>query len=76
MSVDPILKQIAALSAAERNELKSRMAERFPDAPCGSHLSPELATLLHDRVAAADASPQANVPWDVVYAESLKRARK
>jgi putative addiction module component (TIGR02574 family) len=76
MSVDAILKEIAALTATERAELKARMAEQFPDADTEPELSPELAKLLDERVAAADANPDAGYTWKEVYEESLKRARK
>jgi putative addiction module component (TIGR02574 family) len=75
MSVDAILKEIEGLSADEQAELLSRLSELF--APVGgSELSPELKAELERRVAAADADPGAGVPWEVVYEESLKRARK
>lgn len=76
MSVDAILKEIAALTDAERAELLDRLADQFPDAAAEEDISPELAKLLDERVAAADANPDAGVPWEVVYEESLKRARR
>jgi putative addiction module component (TIGR02574 family) len=75
MSVDAILKEIEGLSADEQAELLSRLSELFAPAG-GSELSPELKAELERRVAAADANPDAGVPWEVVYEESLKRARK
>jgi putative addiction module component (TIGR02574 family) len=76
MSVDAILKEIAALTNAERGELLDRLAEQFPDTSAEEGISPELAKLLDERVTAADANPDAGVPWEVVYEESLKRARR
>jgi DnaJ-domain-containing protein 1 len=76
MSVDAILKEIASLTDAERAELKARMSEQFPDASAEEGVSPELAKLLDERIAAANANPAAGVPWEVVYEESLKRARR
>jgi hypothetical protein len=59
MSVDAILKEIEALTAVERAELKARMSEQFPDTTAEPELSPELAQLLDERNAAADANPNA-----------------
>ncbi len=74
MSVAEILQEIATLNAAELGELKARIAEQFPDTT-ETDISPELAQLLDERIAAADANPGAAIPWETVYAESLKRAR-
>ena len=74
MSVDAILKEIESLTDTERAELKARVAEQFPDAEYGSGLSPELKAELERRLATADANPDASIPWEVVYEESLKRA--
>ena len=75
MSVAEILKEIAALNTAELGELKARIAEQFPDAT-EADISPELAKLLDERNAAYEADPGAAVPWETVYAESLKRTRQ
>jgi len=72
MSVDAILKEIEALSDAERELFFQRLDELYP----GPILTPELKALLDARVAAADANPDTGIPWEVVYEESLKRARK
>jgi putative addiction module component (TIGR02574 family) len=68
MSVDAILKEIEALSAAEQAELLGRLSERFAPTD-GAELSPELKAELERRVAEADANPGTGVPWEVVYAE-------
>lgn len=67
MSVDAILKEIEALSATERAELKARLAEQFPDAD-EAGISPELAKLLDERIAAADANPGAGYTMEEVIA--------
>ena len=66
MSVDAILKEIAALSAAERAELITRLAQQFPDDE--GAISPELAKLLDERSAAADANPNAGYTIEEVIA--------
>lgn len=68
MSVDAILKEIAALTEAERAELKARMSEQFPEAAAEEEISPELAKLLDKRVAAADANPDAGYTMEEVIA--------
>jgi putative addiction module component (TIGR02574 family) len=73
MSVDAILKEIAALTDAERAELLDRLAEQFPDA-AGEEISPELAKLLDERVAAADANPDAGYTLEEVIAH-VKRQK-
>jgi putative addiction module component (TIGR02574 family) len=72
MSIDAILKEVEELSPEERAELMSRLRDRF-DEP--GELSDELKALLDRRIAEADANPGAGIPWEVVKAESLKRAR-
>jgi hypothetical protein len=67
MSVDAILKEIEALSAAERAELKARLAEQFPDAD-DAGISPELAKLIDERTAAADANPDVGYTIEEVIA--------
>ena len=75
MSVDAILKEIEALTDAEQEELLAVLAERFaPDE--ARELPLEVKTELERRIAKADADPSAGIPWEVVYEESLKRARK
>jgi putative addiction module component (TIGR02574 family) len=76
MSVDAILKEIESLSDEERAELLDQLAERYPESDPIPELSPEMKAELDRRVAEADANPDAGIPWDVVYAESMKRVRK
>lgn len=73
MSVDAILKEIETLSETERDELLIRLAVRFPEVDPIPGLSAEMTAELKRRVAAADANPEAGIPWEVVYEESLKR---
>ncbi len=68
MSVDAILKEIKALTDAERAELMARVAEECPPAPAATELSPELAKLLDERNAAADANPDAGYTIEEVIA--------
>ncbi len=74
MSVEAILKEIEALSPAEQTELLNHLTERYAPEDV-TELSPELKAELERRVAEADANPGVSIPWEVVYAESLKRAR-
>lgn len=73
MSVDAILEAIQSLTAAERAELLGRLDEVMPSDL--GEMSPELAKMLEERVADADAdaNPGAAIPWEEVYRESLKR---
>jgi putative addiction module component (TIGR02574 family) len=75
MSVDAILKEIAALTDAERAELLDRLAEQFPDLIVPL-ITPEVAQLLDQRVAAYEANPTEVYTWEEVYEASLRRARK
>ncbi len=75
MTAEAILTQIVALPDADREYLFELLAERY-QAPEVPPMTPELAKLLDERCAAADADPGAGIPWEVVYEESLKRARK
>jgi putative addiction module component (TIGR02574 family) len=76
MSVDALLKEVEALSDAERAEFLERLDERYSNRTGEAELTPEMKAELERRVAAADANPSASIPWEVVYEESLKRARK
>ena len=73
MSVDAILEAIRSLTPAERAEFDSRLDAETENTV--RELSPEQEAELHRRVKAADADPGAAIPWEVVYEESLKRAR-
>lgn len=78
MTVDAILKQAEELSLEERAELLRRLEEGMLAAGWEPEveISDEVKAMLDRRVAAADANPAAGIPWEVVKAESLKRARK
>jgi putative addiction module component (TIGR02574 family) len=72
MSVDAILKEIEALTDAERSELFDRLAEQFqPSDP--PEISPELAKLLDERVAAADANPNVGYTMEEVIAHVKRK---
>ena len=66
MSVDAILKEIQALSADERAELKARLDEQSPNSE--PRISSELAQLLDERNAAYEANPDKVYTWDEVVA--------
>ena len=76
MSVDAILKEAEALSLDELGELTTRLWDQLEAAGWAPSLSEGMKAELDRRIAAADANPQAGIPWEVVKAESLKRARK
>lgn len=50
--------------------------ETQPAAAAVPPLSPEVAKMLDERSAAHEANPEACIPWEVVYAESLKRTQR
>lgn len=68
MSVDAILKEIEALTDAERAVLMARVAEQFSGSPTESNISPELAKLLDERNAAFEANPNEVYTWEEVVA--------
>ena len=70
MTVDAILQQVDELTAAERDEVISRLLDRYAPA----EMSDELAALLDARVAEADANPGAVCSWEDVVAY-VKRPR-
>ena len=67
MSVDAILKEIEALTDAEQGEFLDRLAEHYPDRVV-NEISRELAALLDERNAAADANPNAGYSMEEVSA--------
>jgi putative addiction module component (TIGR02574 family) len=73
MSVDAILKEVEALSAAEQAELMARLLERFSEAGAEPAISPELANLLDERIAAADANPNAGYTMEEVVAHVKRK---
>jgi len=70
MTVDAILQQVDELTAAERDEVISRLLDRY--APV--EMTDELAALLDARAAEADANPGGGCTWDEVVAY-VKRPR-
>jgi hypothetical protein len=67
MTVEAIMKEIRALSAEEQAQIKALLAEESP-APAVPEISPELAKLLDERVAAADANPGVGYTMEEVIA--------
>ncbi len=67
MSVDAVLKEFELLTDAQQGEFLDRLAERYPDRVV-SEISPELAKLLDERNAAADANPNAGYTMEEVIA--------
>jgi putative addiction module component (TIGR02574 family) len=63
MSIDAILKDGEELLPVERAELMDRLRER-PGPP--DELSDELKALLDERIAEADANPEAGYTWEEV----------
>jgi len=55
MSVDAILKEVQSLSAEEREELRERFNEQYPENDV--EISDELKALLDERIAEDDATP-------------------
>ncbi len=76
MSVDAILKEAESLSPEERADLLNRLQDRFGEPAVAGALSDEMKAMLDRRVAEADANPGAGIPWEIVKAESLRRAGK
>jgi putative addiction module component (TIGR02574 family) len=73
MSVDAILEQAKALSPEQLAELIERLQEAADEA---APLTDAQKAELDRRIASADANPGAGIPWEVVLAESLARAKK
>jgi len=78
MTVEAVLKNAEELTLEERAELIRRLERGLIDAGWESvpELSDEMKALLDERVAEADANPDAGIPWEVVKAASLGRTRK
>jgi putative addiction module component (TIGR02574 family) len=74
MTVESLLRQAEALTPDERRELAARLLE-VDDMSADPPLSDAMRAELRRRVADSDANPGSGIPWEVVYAESLKRAR-
>lgn len=73
MTVESLLRQAEALTPDERRELVARLMEA--DGADDSPLTAAQMAELDRRIAYADANPDSGIPWEVVYAESLKRVR-
>lgn len=73
MTVESLLRQAEALTPAERRELAARLleADMADDPPLSEAMKAEVLR----RIADSDANPGSGIPWEVVYAESLKRVR-
>ncbi len=71
MTVESLLRQAEALTPDERRELAARLIEvdDGTDPPL-----PEAALAeFRRRAAESDANPGSGIPWEVVYAETMKR---
>ena len=77
MSVEAILSQVEELTLEQRAELLQRLETDLIEAGWQPEfdLTDDVKALLDQRIAASDANPGAGIPWEVVKAESLKRAR-
>ena len=77
MSIDAILNQDEELTLEQRAELLRRLESGLIDAGWQPdfEITEEVKAMLDRRIAASDANPGAGIPWELVKAESLKRAR-
>ena len=77
MSVDAILNQAEELTLEQRAELLKRLEAGLIEAGWQPDLeiTDEVKAMLDRRIVASDANPGAGIPWEMVKAESLKRAR-
>jgi putative addiction module component (TIGR02574 family) len=75
MSVDAILKEVAALPEAERAELIGRLIDRYDPEPT-EELSDAMKAFIDDRLAKYRANPQNTKSWEEVHAAALARAKK
>ncbi len=73
MTVESLLRQAEALTPDERRELAARLLEA--DVANDPPLTEAQMAELQRRIADSDANPGSGIPWEVVYAESLKRVR-
>lgn len=73
MSVDAIFEQAKALTPDQLSDLIERLQQAADEA---APLTDAQKTELGRRLAAADANLGAGIPWEVVLAESLARAKK
>lgn len=75
MTVESLLRQAEVLTPEERRELAERLL-REDDPAADPPLSDAMKAVLERRMAELDANPSLGIPWEVVYAESLKRTRQ
>lgn len=73
MTVESLLRQAEALTPAERRELAERLMRE--DEATDPPLSDAMKAEIDRRIADSDANPGSGIPWEVVYAESLKRVQ-
>ena len=73
MTVESLLRQAEALTPAERRELGLKLLD--VDVAADAPLTEAQMAELDRRIAHSDANPGSGIPWEVVYAESLKRVR-
>jgi putative addiction module component (TIGR02574 family) len=76
MDVTATLKEIATLSVDDRLHLVEAIWESIATEPDGFPLTESQKRELERRIEAHAASPEEVIPWEVVRAEALARARK
>jgi putative addiction module component (TIGR02574 family) len=76
MDVSATLNEITALSIEDRIGIVEAIWESIAAEPEGLSLTEAQRKELERRIVAHAASPEAVIPWEVVRAEALARARK
>jgi len=76
MDVSAALKEISAMSVEDRLRLVEGIWESIADDPDGLALTEAQKEELERRIADHAVSPEAVIPWEVVRADALARARK
>jgi putative addiction module component (TIGR02574 family) len=71
MTVESLLRQAEALTPAERRELAARLLEA--DTADDPPLSEAQLAEFQRRSAEMDADPSIGIPWEEVYAATMKR---
>jgi putative addiction module component (TIGR02574 family) len=76
MDLDATVKQISVLSIDDRIRLVRAILDTIAADQGQSDLTEAQRQELDRRLADMDANPDDEVPWEQVYAESLKRVRQ
>jgi putative addiction module component (TIGR02574 family) len=76
MDVLATIKEITSLSVEDRLKFVEAIWESIAAEPEGLPLTEAQKRELERRIAAHSASPDEAIPWEVVRAEALARARK